>query len=113
MRARLLAAGKEKEFVERYTSPRADLRHFPTANYLREFVELLRPLPPLGDVAAPTLALLSKGITFTDLKATRAELARMPHVTVKLVNAYHWPLTEKPDAVRSAIERWCAETFPG
>jgi pimeloyl-ACP methyl ester carboxylesterase len=112
MRTRLLAAGKKEEFVRRYTSPLADLKYFPTANYLQEFLELLRPLPPLAGLGVPVLALLSKGITFTDIEATRAELARLPQVTVELVDAYHWPLTEKPAEVRLAVEKWC-ERFPG
>jgi hypothetical protein len=31
-----------------------------------------------------------------------------PNVTVQTIDCQHWPLTERPDEVRQAIERWCA-----
>lgn len=107
-RAELLGAGRSQAFVRRYGSPFADLEFIPTANYLQDVVELVRPLPRLEAIGAPVLALLSTGITFTDLEATRRLLAALPGVEIQLVDAYHWPLTEKPVEVRAAIERWCA-----
>jgi len=107
-RAELLAAGRTGAFVRRYSSPWADLEFIPTANYLEDVVELVRPLPPLGTIAVPVLAVLSKGITFTDLKATTRLLETLPAVEIQLVEASHWPLTEQPVTVREAIERWCA-----
>ena len=107
-RAELLGAGRSQAFVRRYGSPFADLEFIPTANYLQDVVELVRPLPQLEAIGAPVLALLSTGITFTDLEATRRLLAALPGVEIQLVDAYHWPLTEKPVEVRTAIERWCA-----
>ncbi len=106
-RKAIAAAGDPALIVKDYTSPLADLRHFPTANYLKELVEILRPIP-LAGVAAPTLVLLSRGVTFTDPKAARALLARF---TIEDIPAFHWPLTEKPAEVRAAIERFCA-TLP-
>lgn len=107
MRNRLLAAGKQTEFVRRYSSPTADLRHFPTANYLQELVEMIRPLPPLDAAGVPLLVLLSKSITAAALEATRRALAKVPHAELVLLDACHWPLTERPREVREAIERWC------
>jgi len=103
----LLAAGRDEAFVRRYGSPLADLAFVPTVTYLQDVIELVRPLPPLAAIAAPVLALLSKGITFTDLEATARLLGALPHFEIQLVDAYHWPLTEKPEAVREAIEAWC------
>jgi pimeloyl-ACP methyl ester carboxylesterase len=102
-RAAIAAAGNPELIVKHYTSPLADLRHFPTANYLQEIAELLRPMP-LAEVVAPTLVLLSRGVTFTEPQAARAVLARF---TIEEVPAFHWPLTEKPAEVRAAIERFC------
>lgn len=108
-REALLAAGRADALLRRYGSPFADLRFVPSATYLQDVVELLRPLPPLARVDAPVLALLSTGITFTDLDATTRLLRALPRVEIELVDAYHWPLTERPEVVRKAIERWCAE----
>jgi len=74
MRSRLLAAGKQTEFVRRYSSPTADLKYFPTANYLQELVEMLRPLPPLDAPGVPLLVLLLKAaaLAATDAAMTMA-----------------------------------------
>jgi pimeloyl-ACP methyl ester carboxylesterase len=106
-RRELLAAGRADALLRRYGSPFADLAFVPTATYLQDVVELVRPLPPLA-IDAPVLALLSKGITFTDLDATERLLRTLPQVDIVRLDAYHWPLTEKPVEVREAIERWCA-----
>jgi len=107
MRSRLLAAGQQREFVRRYSSPTADLKYFPTANYLQELVEMLRPLPLLDASGVPVLVLLSKSITRAALEATRRALAHVPRSEIVLLDACHWPLTERPQEVRAAIERWC------
>jgi pimeloyl-ACP methyl ester carboxylesterase len=105
-RAHIAAAGDPSLIVGHYSSPLSDLRHFPTANYLQEFAELLRPLP-FERVEVPVLTLLSKAITFTDPSATHTALARLPRGEIEEIAAYHWPLTERPVDVREAIERFC------
>ena len=111
-RAKLLKAGKQQEMIELYSSPWEDLRFFPVASYLQEMLEIIRPLPPLSQIPAPILALLSKGITYTDLETTRRVLSEHPRTRIETIDAYHWPLTEKPAQVRTAIERWCTHLPP-
>ena len=110
-RQELLAAGKQKEMVELYSSPWEDLKFFPLASFLQELVEISRPLPALAEIKVPILALLSSGITYTDPGITQKTLAENAQVQTVTVDAYHWPLTEKPRQVREAIEKWC-ERFP-
>lgn len=107
-RARFLNVGKQSEMIALYSSPWLDLRFFPTANYLQEFIEVTRPVPALRDIPVPTLVLLSQGVTFTDPAETRRRIAGLAHVETGDIPAYHWPLTEKPREVRQAIESWCA-----
>jgi pimeloyl-ACP methyl ester carboxylesterase len=107
-RAKLLGAGKQEEMIALYSSPWEDLRFFPVASYLQEMLEIIRPLPPLSQIPAPILALLSKGITYTDPETTRRVLSEHPQAQIETIDAYHWPLTEKPAQVRAAIETWCA-----
>ena len=107
----LLAAGKQKEMIELYSSPWEDLKFFPTASFLQEMIEIGRPLPRLTTIKVPVLALLSTGITYTDPDVTRKMLAGHVQVQTVTIDAYHWPLTEKPQQVREAIEKWC-ERFP-
>jgi pimeloyl-ACP methyl ester carboxylesterase len=101
----------EAEFIRRYSSTRADLRTFRTAHYLQELVEMFRPLAQPEAISMPTLVLLSSGATFADLSAMRQIAARFPRGEVQTIDCHHWPLTERPDEVRQAIERWNA-TLP-
>ena len=107
-RASLGSPEAEAEFIRRYSSTRADLRTFRTAHYLRELVEMFRPLAGPESIAAPTLVLLSSGATFADLAMMRRIAARFPRGEVRTIDCHHWPLTERPDEVRSLIEAWCA-----
>lgn len=106
VRRELLDNGQAGEFVRRYSSPTTDIKYFPVAHYLQELYEMLRPLPDLARLPVPTLVLLSRGVTFTDPAATARLLAGLPHVESITIDAYHWPLTEKPGEVRRAIEVW-------
>lgn len=110
-RALLASLGDTSAIIEKYISPRADLRHIRAAHYFRDLVEMLRPLP-LDALRATTLAVLSRGLTFSDLATTRDLLSRLAHAELVEIDAYHWPLTEKPVEVRNAIEAWCRQ-LPG
>lgn len=105
-----LAGGPEAEaaFIRHYSSARADLRGFRTAHYLKEMAEMARPAPDPATLPMPTLVLLSTGATFARLEDSRAVAARFPAGTLDTVDCHHWPLTERPDAVRARIEAWIA-----
>jgi pimeloyl-ACP methyl ester carboxylesterase len=107
-RSALAAAGRPEDIVSHYTSPLVDIKHFPTAHYLQELIETTRPLPVLATINVPMLFVLSKGETFGDPAVARVAIARVPHAQTVIIDCYHWPLTEKPDDVRHALEDWCA-----
>jgi pimeloyl-ACP methyl ester carboxylesterase len=108
-RVSLRSPAAEAEFIRRYSSTRADLRSFRSAHYLQELVEMFRPLAAPEAIDLPVLVLLSTGATFADLQAMRAIAARFPRGEVRMIECHHWPLTERPDEVRRAIETWCAD----
>lgn len=110
-RANLLTAGKQQEMVALYSSPWEDLKFFPTASFLQELSEIVRPLPPLTQIQAPILFLLSTSITYTDPEVSRQIIAAHPQAQIVTIDAYHWPLTENPVQVRQEIEQWC-KRFP-
>lgn len=97
----------EAEFVRRYSSTSADLRHVPLAVYLQDLVELFRDAPPPASIAVPVLALLSRGGTFASPAETALITRGFHHVREVEIDCQHWPLTERPDDVRIAIENWC------
>jgi len=94
--------------VKRYASPLHDLKIMPSANFLQDLVEVERPLL-LEKIHAPFLALLSTGRTFADPDITRALLAHLPQGEILLLDSRHWIPTEQPQAMREAIETWCAK----
>ena len=94
-------------FVRQYSSTRADLRTFRTAHYLQELVEMFRPVPEPESVEVPVLFLLSAGGTFAAPQESVAIARRFPHSHFVTIDCQHWPLTERPDEVRQAIETWC------
>jgi pimeloyl-ACP methyl ester carboxylesterase len=108
-RQELLAAGKVDEMVRKYRSLWPDLKHFPTANFLEEIIETVRPLPTLVNITAPVLVVLSRGVTYVDSAVTRHVIGQFERATTAEIDAYHWPLTERPVETREAIEKWCAE----
>ena len=113
VRRELLERGDAAAFVRRYSSIGADLRYFATAHFLQEGHEMLRPLPSLQAITVPVLVLLSTGLTYTDPTRTRQALGQLQRVQIATIDAYHWPLTERPREVREAIEHWCREQFDG
>jgi esterase len=95
----------EQAFIKQYSSTRADLRHVPLTVYLEDLVAMFTHAPLPRTLHVPVLALLSSGATFADPTAMRAAL-QGPQVQVQTVECHHWPLTERPDEVREAIETW-------
>ncbi|CAG1007283.1 hypothetical protein BURK2_03578 [Burkholderiales bacterium] len=109
-RETLAATGKFPE--ARFASVREDLKSFPLVIYLQDLLAVTAPLPPLSEIVAPTLVLLAGGSGFSTLEHTRRQLAAMPQGEVTVLDAQHWIPTERPVAMRLAIERWCARHTP-
>lgn len=110
-RESMLNLGRQKEMIARYSSPWLDLRFFPTANYLAEYLELMRPVTDPARIDVPVAVMLSSGITFTDLDRMREFTKRFANGDLVDLPSYHWPLTEKPHEVRAAIEEWVTRRF--
>jgi pimeloyl-ACP methyl ester carboxylesterase len=108
-RVRLNEPGGIETLIRRYGSPRHDLKTIPSAVYLQNLLEVIRPLP-LERIRAPFLALLSTGRTFADPDVTHALLSRLPQGEIHTLDAQHWIPTEQPQAMRAAIEEWIAAT---
>lgn len=106
-RKALAAADSKEAFIRHYSSPRADLRYFRTAHYLQELAETFRRSPPLEAIRAPVLLVLSRGGTFADPARTQRVAAGFQDAEIVLIDAEHWPLTERPVEVRRAIAEWC------
>ena len=94
------------KLVKRYSALGLILEYMPTANYLQQLVATAAPLPELEAITVPTLVLESTGVHFQDRARSRAALARLPDLQLIEIDATHWPLTERPDDVRLAVEAW-------
>lgn len=91
----------------RYASPFEDLKSLPLAIYVQDLLAVTGPLPDLGDVAAPTLALISTETTFGEPEAAARLLARLPHGETARLAAQHWIPAERSQEMIALIERWC------
>ena len=100
------------EIARRYSALGPILRCQPTANYLQQLLATTAPLPDLQAIDVPVLVLSSTGITFADSRINSKEIGRLPDVEFAAIEANHWPLTESPDEVRTAIEGWVNRRFP-
>lgn len=110
-RRALAGAESVEEIAKRYGALGPILRHMPTANYLRQALAVVTPLPPLEEIDALVLVLLAGSVSFADLAVNREEVARFRDAEVIVLDANHWPLTETPDAVREVIEGWMSRRF--
>jgi esterase len=93
--------------VRRYASPWYDLKIMPSAIFLQDVLEVIRPLP-LEKIQAPFLALLSTGHTFVNPEITAALLSGLAQGEIHTLEAKHWIPTEQPQAMRQLIEAWVA-----
>ena len=93
--------------TDRYASPVHELRILPTVVYIQDLLAVTDPLPDLGAVAAPALALLSSGGIFGDPGVTVRRLAELPDCRIEHLDSVHWIPTEQPRGMLEAIEGWC------
>ena len=99
--------------TRRYGSPLHDLRYVPVSSYLQGLLETLRPMPPWGEIDAPTLVLLATGGRFGDPGRLRRILAELPEHAIVMLEAEHWIHAEQPEALQAHIENWLAGDPPG
>ncbi|TAK56481.1 MAG: alpha/beta hydrolase [Gammaproteobacteria bacterium] len=99
------AAAGEQAMRRRYASPWHDLQTLPTAQYLANLREVLRPLP-FAQVRCPTLGILSTGRLMADPVRTRAALVAIPGVEIVELPAQHWIPTEQPQALCDLVDTW-------
>ncbi len=102
-----------QSLTRRYASPWQDLKIMPSANYLGDLLAVSGPLPPLTEIYAPSLALLSAGAPWSSVERTRELLSKLRQCRVLTLDSRHWIPTEAPDAMRQAIEHWCAGLITG
>jgi len=107
-RAAMAAQGNPDAMSRHYASPLLDLRSMPSAVYLQDLLQVGRALPPFAAMRPPVLALTASGTGFTDPALVEQMLAAIPRLTLKRLDALHWIPTEQPQAMRLAIEQWCA-----
>lgn len=106
-REKIAKGGRElEEFIEQYSSAKADLQYIHSATYLRDLQEVGRPTPEAARFVFPTLVIGSSAGTFTDAGKMRAWCARLPNGEMQVVQCAHWPMTECPLDVSRVIEKW-------
>lgn len=111
-REKIAAGGKElEEFIEQYSSAKADLQYIHSAVYLHDLVEVGRPTPPANNIGVPMLVIGASAGTFTDPQAMRKWVDSLKDGQWAVVQCAHWPMTECPKDVAAVIEQWVFERF--
>jgi pimeloyl-ACP methyl ester carboxylesterase len=110
-RERIRGADSFDAIEKEYRALGPILRCMPTANYMRQVLETVRPLPPLDGIDAPLLVLLSGGTAIASIEQNQRECAAFRDSEVVVLDANHWPLTETPEAVRDPIDEWVVRRF--
>lgn len=106
-----ITADASRNLADLYHAPGRDIVYIPIANYVRDMLTVAKPLPPLEELFTPALTLLAQNPSISDAAANRRAMQRLPNNEIVTIHADHWPLTERPDETREAIERWCKRQF--
>lgn len=108
----MIAKGGEdlQRFIERYSSPRFDIKLIHMAQYARDVIETGRDTPEPNIFTMPTLVIAAATGTYTDATIVKKWVDAMPSGEMQTVNCVHWPLTECPEEVEDAIRSWFRKT---
>jgi pimeloyl-ACP methyl ester carboxylesterase len=104
----MLKNNSDMDIAELYARPLSDIKNLPLGNYLQDVYELIGQIPELSSIHVPTLALLSKGVGLSSIEKNTYRIKEMPNAQIKVIDADHWLLTERPEEARHVIESWCA-----
>ncbi|MDV6345784.1 alpha/beta hydrolase [Nitrosomonas sp. Is37] len=88
-----------------YGRPKHDLKVIPTAQYLNNLIEIMRPLP-IAEVHCPALVIQSGGRSITDPERTQSLLQRLPQVEFATIDSEHWLPATHPDELCELIDSW-------
>ncbi|SFI56214.1 alpha/beta fold hydrolase [Nitrosomonas sp. Nm34] len=88
-----------------YGSPKHDLKVIPTAQYINNLSEIMRPLP-IAEVRCPALVIQSSGRSITDPEHTQNLLHSLPQVEFATVDSEHWLPALHPDELCELIDNW-------
>lgn len=94
-----------KTMLADYGKPKHDLKVIPTAQYLNNLIEIMRPLP-FAEVRCPALVIQSGGHSITDPDHTQSLLQSLPQVEFATVDAEHWLPALHPDELCKLIDSW-------
>lgn len=89
----------------KHGSPWQDIKVTPSAQYINNFIEFMRPLP-VSSVHCPCLVIQSSGGKITNPIHTRNELETLPAVDFISVISEHWLPTTQPERLCQLIDAW-------
>lgn len=108
LKTRQLMAQQSEDIIARlYSSPTKDLKYIPLVNYLQDVCAVTGELPELSEIRCPVQIVLSKASTIVKAGDIKNYFSKETSVEISEIDANHWPLTEKPEQTRLAIEDWC------
>ncbi len=107
IKTREILNNRDADIAKLYMNPFEDLIYIPLLNYCQDMFEVTRKIPNLKQITSKVLCLLSKGATVSNIEKTKSLVQQIPKSQVKVIDADHWLLTEKPIESKIAIETFC------
>jgi len=104
---KLMTSQSVDVLVELYSSPKEDLKFLPFVNYLQDVYAVTSALPDISAIRCPIHLLLSRASSIVKPENVVKYFPVQNPPEVTYIDANHWPLTEKPDDIRDAIDTWC------
>jgi len=94
-----------EKVLENNSSSWCDIKVMPIAQYLGNFIEILRPLP-VSAVHCPCLVIQSSGQSITDPEKTKTVLGKLVEIEFIEIESEHWIPTTHPARLCELIDAW-------
>lgn len=85
-----------------------DLKTTPVAQYLNNYIAVLRPLP-VADVQCRGLVIQASGKSMTDSEKTKTLLGTLPMMEFIELESEHWIPTTHPDLLCQFVDEWVSK----
>lgn len=96
---------QRKQALANHGSPWHDFKITPLAQYINNFIALLRPLP-VSEIDCPGLVIQASGKSMTDAAKTKALFNNLSRTTFIEIESEHWIPAAHPDRLCELVDEW-------
>lgn len=96
---------EQKQALANHSSPWCDFKTTPVAQYISNFIALLRPLP-VSEIHCAGLIIQASGKSMTDAAKTEILFGKLPRMTLVEIESEHWIPATHPDRLCELVDEW-------